>query len=252
MKLYAIGDKIIIPRDPAYDSSEWFLSVVGDLKDYLVSFYGERELIDTPAITAAVYDYHHKEIDKQQMESRILADIMRRIRLMMKGRASAYERIFKAFTEEYNPLWNKEGWEKREYEKDNTGTQGNSGTSTSSGTNTGTQTNADTTGTTSTTSKTTYDSAAFKDTDKNVTTNSGNVTRTDNLANSQTSSGSSTRTDNLKEKYKEDFTFGGNIGTTMTGQLIMDSLEANANNNFLEYVAHDIANAVTLQTYGGM
>ena len=236
MKLYAIGDKIIIPRDPAYDSSDWFLSVVGDLKDYLVSFYGERELVETPAITAAVYDYHHKEIDKQQMESRILADIMRRIRLMMKGRASAYERIFKAFTEDYNPLWNKEGWEKREYEKDNTGTQ----------------TNADTTGTTSTTSKTTYDSATFKDTDKNVTTNNGNVTRTDNLANSQTSSGSSTRTDNLKEKYKEDFTFGGNIGTTMTGQLIMDSLEANANNNFLEYVAHDIANAVTLQTYGGM
>lgn len=252
MKLYAIGDSITIPRDPAYDSSDWFLSIVGDLKDYLVSFYGERELIDTPAITAAVYDYHKGEINKQQMESRILADIMRRIRLMMKGRAAAYERIFKAFTESYNPLWNKEGWEKREYERNNTGTQGNSGSSTSSGTNTGTQTNADTTGTTSTTSKTTYDSAVFKDTDKNVTTNSGNITRTDNLSNSQTSSGSSTRTDNLKETYTEDFTFGGNIGTTMTGQLIMDSLDANANNNFLEYVAHDIANAVTLQTYGGM
>ena len=252
MKLYAIGDKITIPRDPAYDSSEWFLSIVGDLKDYLVSFYGERELMDTPAITAAVYDYHHKEIDKQQMESRILADIMRRIRLTMKGRAAAYERIFKAFTDSYNPLWNKEGFEKMEYEKKNTGTQGTSGQTSSSGTNTGTQTNEDTTGNTTTTQKTTYDSAVFKDTDKVTSTNSGSMTRTDNLANSSSGSSSATRTDNLNEKYEESRTFGGNIGTTMTGQLIMDSLDANANNNFLEYVSHDIANAITLQVYGGM
>lgn len=252
MKLYAIGDKITIPRDPAYDSSEWFLSVVGDLKDYLVSFYGERELNETPAITAAIYDYHHKEIDKQQMESRILADIMRRIRLTMKGRASAYERIFKAFTEDYNPLWNKEGFEKMEYEKKNTGTQGTSGQTSSSGTNTGTQTNADTTGNTTTSQKTTYDSATFKDTDKVTSTNNGSMTRTDNLANSSSGSSSATRTDNLNEKYVENRTFGGNIGTTLTGTMIMDTMDSNANNNFLEYVSHDIANAITLQVYGGM
>ena len=159
----------------------------------------------------------------------------------------------------------------------NTGTVGTQGTNTGTvgtqGTDTGTQTTAD--GTTKTTEHdvTTCDSQTYRHESKNTETNSGNVTRTDDLAHGETRTDnlahsetrtdnlahSETRTDNLAhedvrtddltELYNETKTRGGNIGVTMSQQLLNAELEVAERLKIVEVIVTDLVNTITYSVW---
>lgn len=247
MYLYEFeNDNIIVPIPP-FDSSEWFLSVAPMIKEHLLMKFSEREVVETPRTRRAWRDYADGRKTITEVHGEYVSEIVRRIQHELFSKNRPYEVIYKALTEEFNPLWNVDGVETLTYERKNTGTQTN--VVDQDDKNKGTQTNTDTTSTTSTSSTTTYDSATWKDTEKNVDANSGAVTRTDNLTYERDQT--DTRTDNLTEKYSETKERRGNIGVVDSATLVKKSVEVFSEEwaKFLDLVTHDIANVITNRVY---
>lgn len=247
MYLYEFENDTIIVPIPPFDSSEWFLSVAPMIKDHLLMKFSEREVVETPRTRRAWRDYADGRKTITEVHSEYVSEIVRRIQHELFSKNRPYEVIYKALTEEFNPLWNVDGVETLTYERKNTGTQTN--VVDQDDKNKGTQTNTDTTSTTSTSSTTTYDSATWKDTEKNVDANSGAVTRTDNLTYERDQT--DTRTDDLTEKYSETKERHGNIGVTRSDQLIEGAYNVFSLEwaKFLDLVTHDIANVITNRVY---
>ena len=274
-----------IPNGGMYANHKWYIAIINHIEKVVKTMFGNNELfefVDNP-----------NEYFKNQLD------------VMFAANDFNYSKIFNALTAEYNPVWNVESEESLTYDKTNTGTQdisgsntgtqgvsgtntgtqgvsgSNTGTQSTAGSNTGTQTTADTTTNTTTESNTTYDSNTEYEKGKVVSTNGGNIQRTDNLANSETRTDnlahsetrtdnlahsetrtnnlahSETRTDNLahsetreddlSEHYEEVKKRGGNIGVTRSDELAKSETDFRKSDayNFTMIVAHDIADFIS-------
>lgn len=245
MKLYEFDDDNIITAVAPFDSSEWYLSVAPLLHEHLIMNYGDRDTFTNSRIRSVCRQYRAGHATKEQVKNTILQEMQKAVRMLLISKDRSYTMMYRAYMEEFDPLWNVDGTEVLEYTRTNTGTQTN--VIDQDDKNTGTQTNAAGTTNTATSSATTYDSATWKDTAKDVSANSGQDTRTDNLKYERDQT--DTRTDNLTEHYKEEKKRGGNIGLTKSTELLTDSWNTFDVLNFLEKVSHDIANVITLTTY---
>lgn len=223
-------DQGFIPDGGYYSNHDWYISVAGVLEKTLRVRDGKREVQD-------LIDIEPFHVPDAADITRLTDAVKDQIDVLFIVNDESYTRIYRALTEEYNPLWNVDGTETMEYIRDNTGTQRNkidhtgtqgnivnntgtqtnkvenrgtqsnaqvnTGTQTMNTTNTGTQTNTDATGNTTTEYKTTYDSAVEQETGKSISQNSGNMTRSDNLVENSTRTDAlnqtNTRTDNLTE-----------------------------------------------------
>ena len=178
LRLYDLEDKKLIPQLPPYDSDEWYISIIPTIQDYMMEYYGDRQLFGSRKID----DVIRNGGDIDDVKARYEIDIKRCINLLFIGNRLKYQRQFAVMNEKYDPLWNVDGTEIRAYTKDNTGTQGtsgsntgtqstsgtNTGTQSTSGTDTGTQTNADGIKITTEHDVTTYDSQSYRHADKNT------------------------------------------------------------------------------------
>lgn len=205
-------------------NEEWFINI----KDYID---------DTINLNYYNYEFLSKLIRlsvKSEIESILL--IQRMVNNLFIRNNYKYKTIYNTTVLDYNPIWNVDGTETLETtrERKNTGTQGNQGSNNLTDTfNNVTDTN----NSESNTYKTTYDSNNPLLTEKE-TNNDSNVKSGNETHNTITNN---TRTDNLNEKetYSETKIRGGNIGVTMTQQLI--EAERNvADFSFLDMVCKDI------------
>ena len=252
-----------IPAGGLYSSHEWYISCAGQLEKILKVRYGKHEVMDfvNPPFFGNQQAY-------EEWQEKLAQEAKDHIDVLFTVNDESYTRIYKALTDEYNPLWNVDGTETLEYTKENTGTQSNivghtgesetetnnTGTQHNVKDNTGTQDNADTTGSTSTDYATTYNSANEQETGKTDTQNRGSLTHTDDLSENSTRTDNlkevstrtddlvddALRTDDLNEHYIETKTRGGNIGTTKTTELIRDELGLRIDYRFIEIVCNDI------------
>ena len=232
-----------IPASGYYSSREWYISIAGVIEKILRIRDGKRELQDFVKLPPFT-------LPDAQYISDMTQAVKDNIDMLFIVNDESYARIYRALTEDYNPIWNVDGTETLVYTKDNTGKQTNvvdhTGTQDIDNTHSGSLTTTDTLESTTTTSKTTYNSAAFADTEKVHTVNGPTgqqqesdtrkfeMDRTDNLKDD------ATRTDNLKEEYSEIKKRGGNIGVTKSQELIESEIDLRLNAKFLEIVEHDI------------
>ena len=232
-----------IPASGYYSSREWYISIAGVMEKILRIRDGKRELQDFVVLPPFT-------LPDAQYISDMTQAVKDNIDMLFIVNDESYARIYRALTEDYNPIWNVDGTETLVYTRDNTGTQNNvvmhTGKQDIDNTHSGSLTTTDTLESTTTTSKTTYNSAAFADTEKVHTVNGPTgqqqetdtrkveMDRTDNLKDD------ARRTDNLKEEYSEIKKRGGNIGVTKSQELIESELDLRLNAKFLEIVEHDI------------
>lgn len=219
-------NQTIIPS--LLQDEEWFINI----KDYI-----------DETINLNYYDYEFlSKIIKKSIENE--SDSVLLIQKMVKNlfirNNYKYKRIYNTTVLEYNPIWNVDGTEtlSTERERINTGTQANLG----SNNLTDTYTNVtDTNISEKNVYKTTYDSSNPLLTEKETNNNSNVKTGSE----SHNTALSNTRTDNLNESetYIETKTRGGNIGVTMTQQMI-DAERNVANFSFLDMVCRDIISEV--------
>ena len=236
-----------IPAGGRYSSQDWYISIAGVIEKILRARDGKRELQDFVTLPPFT-------LPDAQYITDMTAAVKDQIDVMFIVNDESYARIYRALTEEYNPIWNVDGTETLEYTKDNTGTQGNkithTGTQDIDDTHSGSLTTTDTLQNTTTTSRTSYDSAtlnvAEQVTSVNGPTGQQQVSdttkierdRTDNLTDD------GTRTDNLHENYKETKTRAGNIGVTKSSELVEDEVKARMSYKFAEIVEHDILKTI--------
>ena len=235
-----------IPANGLYNSHDWYISIANIIEKVLRVRDGRREVQDfvprqpfTPP--DAQYFTDMTEAVKEQID------------MLFTVNDESYARIYRALTEDYNPIWNVDGTETLTYRKDNTGTQGNvvdhTGTQDVDTTNSGALTTTEGSTHTVTTKKTSYNSATLNVTDEVTDTPSSGSTaetdtrkfevdRTDNLKDD------ATRTDNLHEDYTETKTRGGNIGVTKSQELIDSEIQLRMSYKFLEIVEHDILHMI--------
>lgn len=299
----------LLPTDTqlgAVAETLWYQYIKGKFNDRIWADFYDRELF---------CNHKFPSHDPATTYQNIITTI--RIRLITKLRI--YERMFNAFMADYNPLWNVDGVTGRITESTHTGTDNvnhlgteshtlsNSGNNTQTGNKTNVRTGSDTnvrTGTdtnlrtgsesnvksgtdTTTHSKTTFDSASFKETDKDATTYGGTDTHTitslqdqrtygnlqdqhtyNNLTDTETynsikdtfsSSGtdsltrnlSQNETKNLKDKDLEMIIRQGNIGVTKSSELLLDTLALYDDllMDFVHYVVNDCINQVSYAVY---
>lgn len=235
-----------IPASGYYSSREWYLSIAGVIEKILRIRDGKRELQNF------VLQAPFTQPDQQYFDDMTQA-VKDNIDMLFIVNDESYARIYRALTEEYNPIWNVDGTETLTYTRDNTGTQGNvvdhTGTQDVDTTNSGALTTTEGITHTVTTKKTTYNSATLNVTDEVTDTPSAGSTaetdtrkfevdRTDNLKDE------ATRTDNLHEAYSETKVRGGNIGVTKSQELIDSEIQLRLNYKFLEIVEHDILHMI--------
>jgi len=207
---------------------EWFINI----KDYI-----------DETINLNYYDYEFlsKIIKKSiESESESVLLIQKMVKNLFIRNNYKYKTIYNTTVLEYNPIWNVDGTEtlRTQRERINTGTQGSQGSNNLTDTfNNVTDTN----NSESNTYKTTYDSNNPLLTEKE-SNNDSNVKSGNETHNTITNN---TRTDNLNEKetYSETKIRGGNIGVTMTQQLIEAERKV-ADFSFLDMVCKDIISEV--------
>lgn len=123
-KSYYIKDlrnKQFIPTDNStYNNTEWFTSIIETLPRYIVKMFSKRELIIEDFL---IFENIEKWKNGTFLDDVLLDDITDSIDILFLTKQRAYEMMFKALNEEYNPIWNVDGTESIEYTKTNTGTQ---------------------------------------------------------------------------------------------------------------------------------
>lgn len=209
-------------------NEEWFINIKDYIDDNINLNYYNYEFL-SKLIRLSV---------KSEIESILL--IQRMVNNLFIRNNYKYKTIYNTTVLKYNPIWNVDGTETLETtrERKNTGTQGNQGSNNLTDTfNNITDTNNSETNT----YKTTYDSnnplLTEKESNNDSNVKSGNETHNTIINN--------TRTDNLNEKetYSETKIRSGNIGVTMTQDLISAERRI-ADFSFLNMVCKDIVSEV--------
>lgn len=233
--------RITIPVLPLYAREPWFTFAESKIIPALVFRHGSREIFEF--------------LETEQ-------DITLYLSQLFQVNCWKYKHLYDLYTAAYNPIWNYDGMETRELQRDETGsldrthTRTGTDTNTSSGTDEVTQTGSiehATEGST-TYSRTTFDSATDYTTDKE----SPDITLTDTY-NSKQDSTEYGRVDTLEHdteettgdeteshvKERETLTRGGNQGTTTTQAMIKEELEIAELFNLIDTICLDIATAIS-------
>lgn len=299
-KTYYIKDlrnKEFVPTDNAtYNNDEWFTSIIETLPRFIVKMFAKRELIIEDYL---IFDNLDKWKNGTFLNDVLIEDIKDSIDILFITKQRAYEMMFKALTEEYNPIWNVDGTESIEYTKTNTGSQDidttRSGNMTDNVSFVGSEKDTNTIDGAKTTETTysgeesnvrtgsqnngvaTMDSTSYLPSDNsdfdNLTDTLNYTNRQDtteesfsndyknentksftNRADNRTVTYNSLkeeqdRTDDLEEHYEETKTRGGNIGVTKSQELVESELKLRQGLSFLEIVARDIANLISIAIY---
>lgn len=113
----------VMPTDPILIAAYSYLSdslLVDSINDGLFALHGERELIIPEKI------FHQQSLSFDDwLENKVTPYVNKQLSAFFKLKSPEYQKIYDALTAEYNPLYNVDGTEVRDYTKDNTGTQAN-------------------------------------------------------------------------------------------------------------------------------
>lgn len=150
------------------------------------------------------------------------------------------------YLQEYNPIWNVDGTETETREF----THGKTTTNTKNLTHTMNKGSTETSTVLSDitqNSRNSFDSVAPVDTDK--TSNTGNKTVTGSGYDSDVDTGTDTYADSGKDTETVTRTRGGNIGVTMTTQMLTSEIDMREKFNYFAIVIGDIINELSLRIY---
>jgi hypothetical protein len=227
------------------------------------------------------YPYNMMDPDNTSDMDTTIQNIKQSFAINLRVNARKYEKMFKVFMSEYDPLYNVDAHEFEDRTLSQTGTDINSKSGTDSttrsgnseieklgteaSTRTGSEQMSHTGSDTTLTQKTTYDSADFRDTDKSTITPGVTDTSTyNNVKDEQSFNGrkdkttyndikdetaygsSDTNTKNLLDTEHIERRRYGNIGVTKSSELLIDALkESEITGNFIYNVVHDCINTCT-------
>lgn len=206
-------------QDNPIIAADWLKDLKKYFNDILWTYYYSRIVF---------YDE-----DKYPMKQKITTynNIRHTIANMINTKAYTYGKLWETTQLEYNPLWNVDGTTVTERELKQTGTDTNA----RSGSDTSTDSGSDVT----TGQKTTYDTS-FLDTDRS--------TLQHGMSNTTQFGSQNQETRNLKDEETITVTRSGNIGVTMSTQLI-DSQRDTVQFDVLKFIVHDIVNEFTYGIY---
>ena len=167
------------------------------------------------------------------------------ITIWSDSRLDTWSRLYKAFTMDYNPIWNVDGTETETEVHSNTFTSNSTGTYTDKGSSKGTS-NSD--GRENNThSVTGYNSNSLVTESADSNTNSIDVTNTNSSETSGNANNQKNDTDNgtvTRTKKR-----GGNIGVTMTQQMLSAELDIRPELNIYRYICEEFKNRFCLMIY---
>ena len=237
----------------------WFVYIKGKFNDMVWADFYDREV------------FNNHKFPSSDPES-AYDNIIKTIKIRMINKDRIYDRMFNTFMADYNPLWNVDGVTGtiRETNGTNTGTDTDAksgkdttltednGTITKSGNEQIAEGGSDVV----TGANTTFDSATFHDTNKSTsnygrtdthTYNSVRDTRDLDGRNETTYASQNQRTLNLAN-YQKDLELiirQGNIGTTKSSELLLDSLNLYNTDimDFVKVVTNDCINQVAYMIY---
>lgn len=128
-KTYYVKDlrnKEFVPTDnETYNDDDWYTSIIDVLPRFIVKMFANRELIIEDFL---IFENIEKWKNGEFLNDVLIEEIKDSIDVLFLTKQRAYEMMFNALNEEYNPLWNVDGTEELEYTKDNTGKQTNENT----------------------------------------------------------------------------------------------------------------------------
>ena len=154
---------------PASLPDEDYITAIRSLIDEFLKFnYGNRDML---------YDFY--EYLDEATDQQILNWIKEKIYLLFQAKNESYKRIYQAFTETYNPLWNVDGVETESHTGTDRVIDSGSDTTANTGTDTTTDTHSGTDTNTTTNSGTDTNTTVNSGTDTNTTVNSGTDTNTE-------------------------------------------------------------------------
>lgn len=253
-------------------SEDWYIAIKSQFDDLAWLYYYNKELIDCSRFDISEPLTVYNNIKKS-------------IGIYLKQNNRRYNRIFNAFTANFNPLWNVDGVTgtvsenaktgKDTYKKTGTTSDGHTGTISDNGSNvgttvrTGSETLASTGTDTTSDAATTFDSgSSYLPTTQSAlshgktdTTTYNNVTDTDNYTtgNTKTFANTDTTTHNTtdetlynnKDQFVEMVIRQGNIGVTRSDELITHAIELfnSCLYDFYKMVVSDCINLVTYRIY---
>lgn len=225
------------------EDNEWYLRIKEYFDEFSQLNYADRIINRKFETMSGVYSY-----------------IQRKIRLNLLVNIYKYSKTYETTVLEYNPLWNVDGTEIREVEREKDGTNTDNYNEQNELKKTGTITNAKTGNdkneergnSTNIQSKTTMDSSTFYETEKNVESPNIDNTTLYNSTNTQTNNtsdidkhtGSKSNTYGEQGSEKETLTRQGNIGVTKTTELLTEQRKL-VDFSFIEWAVHQIVNDFT-------
>ena len=106
MRLKELLLNFSFPFNNWYNSKEWYLLIRNDLPRVLRVWHGNREILDS---------YMDK---KGELTPEGVFEIKETIDLMFMANSWKYDHLYGIYTAEYNPIWNYDGSETREYRED--------------------------------------------------------------------------------------------------------------------------------------
>ena len=256
-------------RDVA--SAEWYVKLVEFFDALIWQYYDDR----------VVFINNKFDPDDEQAT---VENLIQSFAIHLRSRARSYEKLYKTTILDYNPLWNVDGVEVTERELKQTGDETLKHTGTDSNTKSGNETdskagkeaNTKTGNMTDAGSgsddtlhqNTTFDSDTLYDTAKETmtagtthTTTYNSVkdeqtftdrvdTHTYNAVKDQTDYNSQSKNSrNLQDTETITKTRSGNIGVTMSGQLLKDSRGEALEFDFFKTVVHECVNLVSYALY---
>ena len=224
------------PFNNFYNSRPWYLLIKTDLQRMLRTWFGRRELLDD--LLAA-----------GELTPEALDEIENTIDLAFMANTWKYDHLYGIYAAEYNPIWNYEGTERRDFQRDYTDAHTGKDTDTNSGTDTtsykGTQ--KDTNSGDLQESRTTFDSDTDYDTNKTTDTRAVERTftnRQDELKHGKKVETDYNSTNTIGETIVETTTRGGNMGVVSTQTMAQQEIELSRKLDLLKEICLDIVNAI--------
>lgn len=258
-------------------NTEWWTVVSEHFGAILYQNFFNRTVLMDPV----KYPYDITDPDNTDNMDTCVTDIILAFTINLRVNARKYEKMYKVFMADYEPLYNVDAYEFEDRTLDQTGSETNakSGDDTSkktgnieneklgkeSSTRTGSETMSHAGADVTINQKTTYDSSSFYDTDKSTITPGVTDTNTYNNVKDETQfTGRKDRetfnnvTDKMEYNSQDQNVRDlhdaehikrrryGNIGVTKSSELLVDSMrEAELTGNFIYQVVHDCVNTCT-------
>lgn len=218
-----------------YNSRPWWLLVVNDLPRMLTLWYGRRELLDS--------------LVGKELTPEALQEIQDVIDLALMANTWKYDHLYGIYAAEYNPIWNYEGTERRDFQRDYADAHTGKDTDTNSGTDTtsykGTQ--KDTNSGDLQEARTTFDSDTDYDTNKTTDTRATERTftnRQDELKHGRKIETDYNSTNTIGETIVETTTRGGNMGVVSTQNMMLQEIDVSRRLDLLKEITLDIVSAI--------